>query len=165
MQVRVVRQPDRCLSRPVSHRKGQGGQSPAEMNHQSGNLIAHQSHPGLHDRCSRPPSPSTGEGNELPSPPRRRDTEKGGKRKDRTRDETRRSSGVVRWAGRCSVTGEGGWSLSFCRNEAVKSLKRLDRMSGGGEKEADPGTQDRRTRSEGFSRGKGGAKGLWPERW
>ncbi len=51
------------------------------MNDQSRNLVAHQPHPGLRGRCSRPPSPSTGEGNEFPSPPRRRDTKKGQKEK------------------------------------------------------------------------------------
>ncbi len=46
--------------------------------------LAHQPHPGLHGRCRRLPSPSRGEGNQLPSPPRRTDTEKGGKREGRT---------------------------------------------------------------------------------
>ncbi len=54
---------------------------------------------------------------------------------------------VVRWAGRCSVTGEGGWNLSFCRNKAVKLLKRLDRM---GENKADPGIEGWKDAVRGF---------------
>ncbi len=63
------------------------------------------------------------------------------------------------------VTGEGGWDLSFCRNKAVKLLKRLNRMSGGGENEADPGMERSRDAVRGFfERGRTGAKGLWPKK-
>ncbi len=54
MTISVASQPWPLPRHPVSHRKGQEGQPPAEMNDQSRNLIAHQPHPGLHSRCSRP---------------------------------------------------------------------------------------------------------------
>ncbi len=82
MKICVVRLPSPCLPARLAIAKDQAGQPPAEMNHQSRNVIAHQPHPGLHGRCSRPPSPSTGEGNELPSPPRRtRQRERAGREK------------------------------------------------------------------------------------
>ena len=44
----------------------------------------------------------------------------------------------------------GRMELSFCRNKAVKLLKRLDWMSGSGENGADPGMEGSKDAVRGF---------------